>query len=168
MLKKLRGTILVHFGLMTFRFAYGRTPKPSFLCFWDFWTCPRAPKSIILMFEDPRILKQNKEKQFIFKNLILINLKVLDIQHFDFFRKDGRWKSRSPNITISWKSWIWDQYIPANMKWHFGNMGSVCSKTINEFWIDELWNFLNFETLKLRNVETKKLWSQETKKPRSQ
>ena len=40
----------------------------------------------------------------------------------------------------SWKSWVWDQYIPEDMKWHFGNMGAL-------------------------NLETKKLWNQETSKP---
>ena len=30
-------------------------------------------------------------------------------------------------LVNSWKSWIWDQYLPESMKWNFGNMGLVSS-----------------------------------------
>ena len=38
--EKLRGIILDKFELMTSPFAYGRTPKSSFLWFRDSWACP--------------------------------------------------------------------------------------------------------------------------------
>ena len=62
------------------------------------------------------------------------------------------------------KSWMWDQYIPDNMKLIFGDMGS------SNLWKCEtknLWN-QNSETNKPRNFETKNLWNQETKKLRNQ
>ena len=60
------------------------------------------------------------------------------------------WRRRAPGnmkigLIIVAKSWIWDQHIPENMKWCFGNMGS-----------------LNLWTLKPRNQETKKSRNQQT------
>ena len=74
-------------------------------------------------------------------------------------------KRRAPKIqTIclmpSSKSWIWDQYLPENMKWTFG-------KSL-KLWNQETLKPRNQETLKPRNFENKKLWNQEPLKPRSQ
>ena len=52
---KLRSIILLHFGRITFRFAYGRDRNSSFLWFRGFWTCPWLPKPIIFIFGKPRI-----------------------------------------------------------------------------------------------------------------
>ena len=50
----------------------------------------------------------------------------------------------SPNNIM--KSWRWDQYLPKNMKWEFGNMGPISSQKHHTY----------FESLKPRNFETKK------------
>ena len=52
--------ILLQFGLITFRFAYGRTQKPSFLWFRDFWTRRQAQKRTIFIFEDTRTFKKHQ------------------------------------------------------------------------------------------------------------
>ena len=53
--------ILLHFELIIFRFAYGRTPDPSFLWFRDFWTCPWPPKPTIVIFGEPMRLPKSKK-----------------------------------------------------------------------------------------------------------
>ena len=67
-----------------------------------------------------------------------------------------RSKRRAPNnpadlirLIRSWKYWIWDQYLPENLKWAFGKS-------------------LKFETKKPRNFETNKTLKCWTKKPRNQ
>ena len=71
---------------------------------------------------------------------------------------------------LFWKAWRRNQYLPENMKWIFGNMGSIASqqKTLNGVWNFETKKPRNQATKKLWNVETKKFWNQETKKPRNQ
>ena len=59
--QKLRETRLVHLGPITFRFVYGRTSNFSFIWF-DFWTCPRAPKPTFLIFGDTKTPKNNQGK----------------------------------------------------------------------------------------------------------
>ena len=59
------------------------------------------------------------------------------------WKKQAMEKDEDPSKQ-SWKSCIWGQYLPENMKWKCGN-----------------------NTKKLRNRETKKLRSQEAKKPRN-
>ena len=67
------------------------------------------------------------------------------------------------NKIRSRKSWIWDQYLPGNMKLNVGNMGSISiNKHGMDSWIfgtSELWNF---ETKTPRNFDTKKPRNQET------
>ena len=48
---------------------------------------------------------------------------------------------RIPKIHLItfWKSWIWDQSLPENMKWSFSNMGSISSNNMKSFLT--LWNF---------------------------
>ena len=45
---------------------------------------------------------------------------MLDTQNFVGFGKDGR-RTKTPIRSIRyWKSWIWEQYLPENMKWKLG------------------------------------------------
>ena len=43
----------------------------------------------------------------------------------------GNWHGRILKIRLImfWKSWIWDHYLPENMKWKSGIMGSISSNT---------------------------------------
>ena len=61
---------------------------------------------------------------------------------------------RAPKQTNDPFNGILKLLVSRNMKWKFGNMGSL--------------NLWNFEILKPRNFETKKPRTQETKKPRNQ
>ena len=75
----------------------------------------------------------------IYGNLILFGNRT-------FWKSWKRPEQKQPNIGIisSWKSCIWDQYFPENMKWKFGSMGSI---SINKYEMESL-NLWNFETLK--------------------
>ena len=57
--KKLWGIIPVHFGLSTFRFAYGRTQN---IHFYDFWIFGRVPDTqLLLSFATPGHLNKIKK-----------------------------------------------------------------------------------------------------------
>ena len=53
------------------------------------------------------------------ENISLMNLKVMAIHNFDLlaiFGKGGQRKMMKIRLKKSPKSWIWDQYLPENMK----------------------------------------------------
>ena len=95
----------------------GETPKPSSLWFRDFWTRHQAPKQIVFIFGESKTPKQHQDKYpKLFNNSFVIDLKTLEIQHFDMFGKDGR--RTIPKIRLiksskildmgqisSWKTW---------------------------------------------------------------
>ena len=88
-LQKFQGIILLRFGLITFRFAYGRTKNHYF---YDFGIFGRAqiPRTNLFIFGDARTLKNNKKTMgHVQKRIIFINLNILEAQHFDSFPKDG-------------------------------------------------------------------------------
>ena len=67
---------------------------------------------------------------------------------------------------ISWKSWIRDQYLPENMKWIVGDMGSISSRK-HEMEFMVLCNFVmmklcTFETLIFLNFGTLNPWNYNT------
>ena len=136
---KRRNIIWLQFELVTFRFTYGGPKNLSSLWFRDFRTCPRALKSIIGIFGNPRTLKTNQENivEYSWKILCLQISKCWTSQNFDNFGKDGRRQIPTIRLIQSCKSWIWNQYLPETI---FSNLVS-------------LWN-----------VETKKPWFFETKK----
>ena len=90
---------------------------------------------------------------------------------------DGRRKIMKVCLKKPWKSWIWNQYLPEDMTWKFGNIGILRRWNFGtlEPRNQEPWNQVtlkprnfetrNLETEKLWNQETKKLWKQETNKP---
>ena len=57
--------------------------------------------------------------------MIFVNLKNVENPTFRFFEKDGRRKIMKIHPIISWKSWTWDQHLPEDLKWKFGDMGSL-------------------------------------------
>ena len=65
----------------------------------------------------------------IFKHIIRVNLKILEIQKFDNFRKEGRLDIPKIRFIKSWKSRIWDQYLPENMKQTFGKFSKPETKS---------------------------------------
>ena len=140
---------MLRFGLIPFRCAYGRDRNSSFLWFQNFRTCPWLPKPTIFIFGDARIPEIIQEKPKSFWRISICQISKFGKSIFKF------WKRQAPNMPAtrlrnSWKAWIWDQYLPENMKWKFG-------KSLI------LW------TLKPRNQkrETNKPRNRDTKKPRN-
>ena len=88
--------------------------------------------------------------------MIYGNIKNVTIDNFDFFGKAGGRKLMEIRLNMSRQSWIWDQYLPENMKWNLFNMGQETKKP------------RNFETKTPRRQETKKPWNHEAKKLRNQ
>ena len=144
---------MVHFGLITFRFAYGRDRNSSFLWFRDFWKCPRAPKTTIVIFGDtwtPKIKKSlgHFQKYYVCKSQNFGNplacrflWEKTPLACRFLVGKDGRRQMSKIRLIKHWKSWIWDRYLSKNIKWKFG------------------------QSLKLWNQEAQ---TQGTKKPRNQ
>ena len=59
------------------------------------------------------------------KHINFTNLKKSEIHYVEIM--DQTWKRLTPTIyehpsQKSWTSWIWDQYLPENMKWKFGKL----------------------------------------------
>ena len=138
---------------MTFRFAHGRAPKPSFLWFRDFGTCPRAPKPIILSLETPGDV--NKIKKLLgTKNQ---NHKSWNVGNM-FSQISNRQAPKNPDAPSNKILQIFDMMSISIkiMKWKFGNWAkfSTTGKDV-----------LIFETKKPRNAQTKKPRLQESKKP---
>ena len=132
--------------------------EPSNPHFYDFGIpdASFSPKTNIIYLSRPQDTSNNSRKiKNHFQNTFFW-------EHFKnwhpcVFAVSGKDRRRTiPTIRriISWKSWIWDQYLPEHMKWNFGNMGSISSEKIfNDFRKFEIWNF---GTLKPRNQETEK------------
>ena len=120
----------------------GEPWNPSFSWFGDFRTCP-LPKPIIFILGDTRILQISQEyipNYFQYEFRKSQNFGALTIWKLCKRRVPGIMKIR---FKISWRSWIWDQYLPESMKLNFGNMGSVSSKsTLGRNW--KLWDFEAF------------------------
>ena len=105
------GNYSIPFELISFRCAYVRDQKLSFLWFRDFWTCPWAPKPVIFIFGDARIPQIIQENPKLRSKLVLyIIFNVFGNPSFDNVQNGRR---RIPPIRPinSWKSWIWDQDI---------------------------------------------------------
>ena len=98
--------------------------EPQNQHFYDlgiFARVPDPPNQLSLFLETPEYLK-NKEKPLgSFNKYYVINLEILETYLFDNFRKGGHRKMKI-RLTKSWKSWMWDQYLPENMKLKFGKL----------------------------------------------
>ena len=70
----------------------GETETPDFYDFGIFGRVPEPQNQLLFIFGDIMIPKQNIKKILVtcFNDVIFINLKMLEIQHFDNFRKNGR------------------------------------------------------------------------------
>ena len=145
--QKLRRIILLHFGLVTSRFGYGRT---LILMIWGFSDVPLSPKTNIIYLGNATMPKKIQEKcQIIIKNIMLENLDISKIEHLEDFGKNGHRRTMKIRIKISWTS-CRDQCPQQN--WNdFLKILHRGSISINKHEIEfvNLWNF-----------ETKKLWNQ--------
>ena len=70
---------------------------------------------LYLSWETPEYLKQFKAIIGIFsEHIIFANLECLEIHIFVNFGKGGHRQMMKSRLKTSWKSWIWDQYLPEN------------------------------------------------------
>ena len=98
-MRKLREIILLHFGLVAFRFHYGRD-RTSIICMiWGFSDVSMTPKSNAFYFWRHQDASNNPRKAH-----YVGHLKVLNIEHFGIVGKDGHRKIMKIRLTISWKS----------------------------------------------------------------
>ena len=137
-------TWLVRIGLIAFRFAYGRTPKTSFLWFRDFQQCPWLQKPTVFILETPDSSNKSKKE----------SQNILRISGND--GTDGGRKIPTIRLINSWESLIWDRYLSKTWNENLANLWNIGTR--------KLWNQ---ETKKPRNIDAKKLWNQETKRTHS-
>ena len=83
---------------------------------------PSPQTNSFFIFVDPRTLQKTKtgNTYAFLSNLIFINLGILETHHFVNFGKGGHRTIPTIRQIKSRKSWIWDRYLPENMKWKFG------------------------------------------------
>ena len=149
--QKLRIIILLHLGLVNFGLHSGKTWQPiMFMVFGPSGCDHDSQKPISIIFGDTKILQTIQEQsQTILEKYYLGNIRIVQNESLKIGKAVNRKIRRS--IGHVWESWIWDQYLPENMRWRFGNVGSIpTKKTWTVFW--------NFETLQLWNFETLELW----------
>ena len=78
-------------------------------------------KANYFMFGDTGPLWKNQEQSpIVFEQNHFIHLHILESYNFQSCGQDGRRQIPTTRLINSWKSWIWDQYLPENMKWKFG------------------------------------------------
>ena len=162
--RKLRRIVLLHFGLITFRSHYWKTLNPSCSWFRDFRTWPWAAKPILLIFwRHHDIITHPRKNTNRFWEILFVEISNCWKSKMILFGRDGRRELSTIRLINSWRSWIWEQYLPEDMKWKIGDLGWISSDHIK--WFSKLWKF---ETLELWNQETLKPRNQETKRPRNQ
>ena len=127
MAQKLRIIIMLRFGLVAFRFHFGKSENHSFACFWDFLTCPWLPWPILFNFGDTKILRIIQEKaRSILEKYYFWNLNIVEI---DILGNVG--KGECPTKThiclrCFRTSWIWAEYPQESMSvLEILNMGSI-------------------------------------------
>ena len=101
----------------------GEAQTPHFYDFQTFEPVTRPQNQVFLSLETPGSLKRiTKSPWNISKNIICINVKVLETRNVDIVRKDGHRKMVKIRLIQSQKSWICISYLSKNMKWKFANM----------------------------------------------
>ena len=83
--------------------------EPKTPHFYDFWIFEPVV-------EIPGHLNKIKKSQIFSKILFVINLGFFELHNRGIFRKGGHRKMMKIRLKKSQKSWIWDQYLPENMK----------------------------------------------------
>ena len=151
--------------------------KPIISMIWGFSDVSMNPKTNIICFlrhQDISKYPRNNHRTFL-KICCFCKPQRVGNWHV-FLKRPAPTIHKDPSNQLG-NSWIWDQSLPENMKWAFGNMGSTSSKKHQmNFESLELWKPINSETKKPGNLETKTprthegktLWNQETLRPRNQ
>ena len=94
------------------------------------------------------------------RNMLLENLRMSETMSWQCWKRRAPGNLEDPvDIYFVWEYWIWDQYLPENMKWNFGKVGSISPKNIT-WMVFDVWNV---GTANLLNFENKKPKTQETK-----
>ena len=122
---KLRRNILLHFGLVTFRFHYGRDRKPVIFMISGFSGVSLTPQTnTIYLWRHQDTSNNPKKPESFLTHIMLENINILEIDNVGSCGKErGR---KIPNIlnmgSISSREHeietlaIWEQYLPTNIK----------------------------------------------------
>ena len=103
----------------------GEPQTPHFKKIRIFGSVQTTQNQLFLSLETPGCPRQIQKIPGTFlKTIIFITLKMLGIQIFEIVGKDGRQNIPPIRLIKSWKSWMWDQDLPENMKWN-GNKLSL-------------------------------------------
>ena len=90
MAQKLRKTVLLRFGLVTFRFHFGKTRKLIiFMVFGPGGRDQDSQNQLFPTLETPNYFKCFKKKQIMFGHIIFQNLKLLELQRMENIGTDG-------------------------------------------------------------------------------
>ena len=82
-----------------------------------FGRVPGTQNKYYLSLETPGHLNKSKKTQ-INQNLFFRKINILEIRNLEN-GKDVRRQIPTIRLIISCTSWMWDQYLPENMKWEF-------------------------------------------------
>ena len=154
--KKLRSNILLHFGLITFRFGYGRDRQPIISVISGFSDVSLSPKTnIIYLWRHQDTSNNPRTIQIIFWNIMFGNHKKWETRNLKVLEKTGAEHAWRPvlNFLGNTESVIRDQYL---QKTGNGNLVTWDQYLPKHF---ETKKLRNLETLKPRNFETKQPWS---------
>ena len=133
--KRLRRTILLHFGPVTFRFHFGEIRNVFIFVIFVFWTCSWLPKPIILISETPELLPKYKKIQNRCDECYLGKFSNLGNQTFR-----NCWGSRWPNKTCRTAQDILDFFeygINSHKKTWIGKFGFQLNE-LKHFPLNEL------------------------------
>ena len=96
------------------------------LHYYDFRISGRVPEpqsQLFLSLETPGYLKQIKKISWAFKTYYFYQSQNVGTPFVSILEKTGTEQNDDPSNQIkSGKSCIWDEYLPENMKWTFGNL----------------------------------------------
>ena len=140
--RKFRWIILLHLGVATFRFHFGKTLKPLVFMIVGFSDVSMTPKTdIIYLWRNQSAENNSRKNPNRFRAISLLQISSFGNRQFWKCRKR---RAKIPTIRLisSWKSWAWYQYFPKHMKFMFWNLEDEingCGELVNL-------NFLDLET----------------------
>ena len=127
--QKLCNIVLLQFELITFRFHYWNTLKPIIFMISGFSDVSLSPKTIhFYLWRDQIPPNKSRNPKSFFGNIISLNITIWVSKMLKLVEKAGAGNHADPSNCF-WKSCIWDQYLPENMKREFCNMVSLNLRT---------------------------------------
>ena len=129
--RKLRNIILLHFGLVTFRFHFWKFRKVMSCIVFEFLEVSMPPATnYFYLWRDqmtPNSSRKNNKSLLCFESQ-----KVVNRTFWKVWKRQGPGSPEDPsNVllkvlkylqeSVNWTSWIWDQYLQEKMKWEIGN-----------------------------------------------